>query len=389
MDYIMLRAPQPPPGQSRKRFSLYLSSQLMYGVVKIYNKQHDYLLNDASTFMSRLRLATVANEDIDLKEAVSHDLVTLPDPVTMFQPETEYFDPLFGQIKENANESLMAHERLQISSASESDQTITYSPKSIDPLRIGDVLGSPNTVSSIEEITLKEMSSLISRVEPLATLEEDLLPGFGELFENLNEQETDIPIMTEAHQSPIPHSLSDVPIVPVHETPIYRPDNELAKKHKEHPTPGITPEQQEKRQKRKRASMKLVLDDIDSNIQQISLPKKRKRLIIDKETQISREAFKKNLKNSTTSQPNSIIDIKSKSMGDFFKTPGRELSRSLLYCFQRNCKLPETIFLSDTETSVTSSTLVTSPPPVSPTITAPVSISRSADIELQVDLLIP
>jgi meiotic recombination protein REC8 len=41
--YIMLQQSGPFEGAPKPRFSLYLSSQLMYGVVKVYDQQHKFL----------------------------------------------------------------------------------------------------------------------------------------------------------------------------------------------------------------------------------------------------------------------------------------------------------------------------------------------------------
>ena len=43
--YIMLQANPLRPGAARPRFSLYLSSQLMYGVIKVYDRQQQYLFS--------------------------------------------------------------------------------------------------------------------------------------------------------------------------------------------------------------------------------------------------------------------------------------------------------------------------------------------------------
>lgn len=47
MDYVLVRVPPPRPGLPRPRFSLYLSSQLQYGVVVVYHHQCGILLGRA------------------------------------------------------------------------------------------------------------------------------------------------------------------------------------------------------------------------------------------------------------------------------------------------------------------------------------------------------
>lgn len=44
MDYVLVSAPPPVSGLPRPRFSLYLSSQLQYGVVLVYHRQCGFLL---------------------------------------------------------------------------------------------------------------------------------------------------------------------------------------------------------------------------------------------------------------------------------------------------------------------------------------------------------
>ena len=46
MDYVLVRVPPPTPGLPKPRFSLYLSSQLQYGVVVVYHRQCGFLLGE-------------------------------------------------------------------------------------------------------------------------------------------------------------------------------------------------------------------------------------------------------------------------------------------------------------------------------------------------------
>lgn len=46
MNYVLERVPPPQPGLPRPRFSLYLSSQLQYGVVVVYHRQCAILLGE-------------------------------------------------------------------------------------------------------------------------------------------------------------------------------------------------------------------------------------------------------------------------------------------------------------------------------------------------------
>lgn len=44
MNYVLEQVPPPRPGLPRPRFSLYLSSQLQYGVIVVYHRQCAILL---------------------------------------------------------------------------------------------------------------------------------------------------------------------------------------------------------------------------------------------------------------------------------------------------------------------------------------------------------
>lgn len=53
MNYILERVPPPEPGLPKPRFSLYLSSQLQYGVVVVYHRQCAILLGKQTSQRSR------------------------------------------------------------------------------------------------------------------------------------------------------------------------------------------------------------------------------------------------------------------------------------------------------------------------------------------------
>ncbi len=46
VDYVMVQVPPVHPSLPRPRFSLYLSSQLQYGVVIVYHRQCAFLLGE-------------------------------------------------------------------------------------------------------------------------------------------------------------------------------------------------------------------------------------------------------------------------------------------------------------------------------------------------------
>ncbi|ESO96830.1 hypothetical protein LOTGIDRAFT_231664 [Lottia gigantea] len=389
IDYIMVRGHHEyGTGKSRKRFSLYLSSQLMYGVVKIYNRQNDYLLTDATTFMARLRFASSARADIELRETANSELVTLPDPTHIADPENENFEATFGRLSNNYQESLFAHERLRFTSSS-SDMDEMLSPIAdinIAPFRPEDIMGSsPHTVSSLDEITLKQ-APLQSHLSTMQTIDEELLFGLPDIIDHVSErlESVDVPTDQSAEARPVspirPHTplqttITEVPIIPVHETPIHRSGEDITRegrdKRKRQKSPEVTPGHKEsrlERRERKRSRQQLVLDEIEMP-PPVHKPRRRRRLIIDKDTQVSKEDFKKNLQNPNTCLPFVLPDFKAKTFEDYLKQPGRPLCKPLLRLYQRNCKLPRTVVLSESEYS--SSTLTSSSPPTGTSVSSP------------------
>nr|XP_022338381.1 meiotic recombination protein REC8 homolog [Crassostrea virginica] len=167
LDFIMVRKQPSIPGRSRPRFSLYLSAKLMYGCVRLYKKQTQYLLEDISSFMVKVRLAANMAENIDLNIACRPDHVTLPDLVPMTTEKQPLFDPYFGRIdfQEDLSdaEKILAEfsspsssssvEQLRFHKASESSSKQADLDQSL--LKSG--LGSPHTVSSLDQITLKDV----------------------------------------------------------------------------------------------------------------------------------------------------------------------------------------------------------------------------------------
>lgn len=55
MDYVLVRVPPPLSGLPRPRFSLYLSSQLQYGVVLVYHRQCEFLLGGLGPFVKNIQ----------------------------------------------------------------------------------------------------------------------------------------------------------------------------------------------------------------------------------------------------------------------------------------------------------------------------------------------
>ncbi|KAK9979734.1 hypothetical protein ABG768_013148 [Culter alburnus] len=95
MDYVLVRVPPPVSGLPRPRFSLYLSSQLQYGVVLVYHRQCEFLLEDTQGAIDKLlRLNRKAN--IDLMDEETRQSHMIPDAVALFDETEGARDPFFG-----------------------------------------------------------------------------------------------------------------------------------------------------------------------------------------------------------------------------------------------------------------------------------------------------
>ncbi|XP_056307099.1 REC8 meiotic recombination protein b [Danio aesculapii] len=94
VDYVMVQVPPVHPSLPRPRFSLYLSSQLQYGVVIVYHRQCAFLLEEVQQTIERL-LRSKRHLNIDMPDT---DRLVLNVPDSLFQlEEAEWaLEPFFG-----------------------------------------------------------------------------------------------------------------------------------------------------------------------------------------------------------------------------------------------------------------------------------------------------
>ncbi|KAA0704843.1 Meiotic recombination protein REC8 -like protein [Triplophysa tibetana] len=94
VDYVMVQVPPVHPSLPRPRFSLYLSSQLQYGVVIVYHRQCALLLEEIQQTIEHL-LRSERNSRIDMSDT---DRFVLNVPNSLFQlEESEWaLEPFFG-----------------------------------------------------------------------------------------------------------------------------------------------------------------------------------------------------------------------------------------------------------------------------------------------------
>ncbi|CAL1611048.1 unnamed protein product [Knipowitschia caucasica] len=96
MDYLLEHVEPPQSGLPRPRFSLYLSSQLQYGIILVYHRQCAILLEETQCIIDwLLKQKTTQKNDMDDPDRPA----ALHKDVLMLMEETESApDPLFGQM---------------------------------------------------------------------------------------------------------------------------------------------------------------------------------------------------------------------------------------------------------------------------------------------------
>ncbi|XP_068954028.1 meiotic recombination protein REC8 homolog isoform X2 [Petaurus breviceps papuanus] len=94
LQYILVQVQPPLPGIPRPRFSLYLSAQLQFGVIRVYFRQCQYLVEDIQHVLERLhRAQQQIRIDMVEPEVPSH---LLTDPLTTMEALEDAPDPFFG-----------------------------------------------------------------------------------------------------------------------------------------------------------------------------------------------------------------------------------------------------------------------------------------------------
>ncbi|XP_034030588.1 meiotic recombination protein REC8 homolog [Thalassophryne amazonica] len=97
MNYVLERVPPPRPDLPRPRFSLYLSSQLQYGVIVVYHRQCAILLEDLQSIVGQLMKQRTLKK-IDMDEHVRQPLL-FPDHLLLSEETEGAPDPLFGVMR--------------------------------------------------------------------------------------------------------------------------------------------------------------------------------------------------------------------------------------------------------------------------------------------------
>ncbi|XP_077384454.1 dual specificity protein kinase CLK2b isoform X1 [Festucalex cinctus] len=149
INYILVKVPPPHANLPRPRFSLYLSSQLQYGVVVVFHRQCVIFLKELQDIVNQL-LKKSRSKELDLKDPGRQ--------VTDLQPLLDeidgVLDPLFGEMDQfrPSPSALMQMEEIPEQRASSAEREPTPA-RSASPM-------SRITASS-EDITMKEPTDIL------------------------------------------------------------------------------------------------------------------------------------------------------------------------------------------------------------------------------------
>ncbi|XP_061530210.1 meiotic recombination protein REC8 homolog isoform X2 [Phycodurus eques] len=97
MNYILEQVPPPQPSLPRPRFSLYLSSQLQYGVVVVFHRQCVILLQELQSIVGKL-LKHIGSKKLDMEDPGRQRLLT--DGLAHLDETEVPLDPFFGVMDE-------------------------------------------------------------------------------------------------------------------------------------------------------------------------------------------------------------------------------------------------------------------------------------------------
>ncbi|XP_023599448.1 meiotic recombination protein REC8 homolog [Myotis lucifugus] len=96
LSYVLVQVQPSQPGLPRPRFSLYLSAQLQIGVIRVYSQQCQYLVEDIQHILERLHRAQLQIR-IDMVETELPSLL-LPNCLAMMETLEDAPDPFFGMM---------------------------------------------------------------------------------------------------------------------------------------------------------------------------------------------------------------------------------------------------------------------------------------------------
>ncbi|CAI5791402.1 recombination REC8 homolog [Podarcis lilfordi] len=327
MAFILVQVPPPVPGAPKPRFSLYLSAQLQFGVVRVYTRQCQYLVEEIQHILEHLNRARQQIR-IDLTDLEQPGLL-LPNQLAIMEILEEAPDPFFGMMEPGLPSPMsIPYVRSILETATPERSPPQHLPPSPWDQRPGErpITVSPDTITlkEAEPITLLQIEG--ERDLPEITVQEiDMLMDQGEFLvsgdekprrvssrkrraeeesaEGVREQELLVsvglspptrvgeepPAVREAGESLLTDKIQlpgEPPLLPSEATPVQEGARLL-------PSPQLTPLRPQLKQ-RSPPSPKLQLAAYEPSFLQ---PGRRRRQLrfLDPVTQISREDFQKQI----------------------------------------------------------------------------------------------
>ncbi|XP_036935556.1 REC8 meiotic recombination protein b isoform X1 [Acanthopagrus latus] len=127
LDYITAQVPPPQPSLPKPRFSLYLSSQLQYGVVVVYHRQCGFLLEEIQQTIDRL-LRCKRHIRIDMAEC-DRLALDVPDNLYVMEEAEGAQDPFFGLMESHQLPSpYNIHQPVMVTEEAGSQHSLVPSP---------------------------------------------------------------------------------------------------------------------------------------------------------------------------------------------------------------------------------------------------------------------
>uniref|UniRef100_A0A8C4NKC6 Rad21/Rec8-like protein N-terminal domain-containing protein n=1 Tax=Eptatretus burgeri TaxID=7764 RepID=A0A8C4NKC6_EPTBU len=150
----------------RPRFALYLSAQLMYGVVFIFNKQCAFLADDIRSHLERL-FQSSRSLQIDLDDRQKSSF-TIPDMLTIMEQTLGAPDPWFGVMSFKPGyplPSMLPKCSLEIIAPDESEEIMARSPSAVSiTMRPVEGISKEELMeqADLPEMTMREIEALLS-----------------------------------------------------------------------------------------------------------------------------------------------------------------------------------------------------------------------------------
>ncbi|ELU03326.1 hypothetical protein CAPTEDRAFT_214757 [Capitella teleta] len=323
--YLMLQHPASREGLSRPRLSLYLSSQLMYGVVKVYDQQQKILNSDVTNLLTKFHASLVPTLDIDLKAQARREVLASPIIEDCMLADQDFF-----QMNLNLDE-MPNIEYFAIASPGRSAQIGT--PSSLEmkspSFRAEFVvdMGSPLQASK-EQITLVE-SPMPRIIDIQIPGEKDLPP----LIEAEASTEDEDPLAKNQEEFghfliPTETDMDQGLLPPTEETfgPCPDPEDAIRDPLTKRPprAESVTPPSSPVPKKRRRRDFQMLLSPPPVTPSPLRRARRLKKLIVDAESQLSKEQQRLNFQHGgATCAPLSYPNMWP-SLTELFHEPARK-----------------------------------------------------------------